>query len=107
MNDLPSGYGTNQSQNEIAIEIERFTKMNNADEIKWATQKEMDAKIFARKVISKIIYISQRIIETNQVTRTLDKINEKIKKQQQQDELKRGDCENWKVGVHGFWYLIE
>jgi hypothetical protein len=70
MNDLPSGYGTYQSQNEIAIEIERFTKMNNADEIKRATQKEMDAKIFARKVISKI----------NHVTRTLDKINEEIKK---------------------------
>ena len=63
--------------------------MNNADEIKRATQKDMDAKIFARKVvISKINCNSQRrIIETNQVKRTLDKFNDEIKKQQQKDEL--------------------
>ena len=65
LNDMPTGYGTYQSQNEIAIELERFTKMSNADEMKRATQKEMDSKIFARKVISKINHNSQRIIETN------------------------------------------
>ena len=69
------------------MELDRQNKLSSLEDINRFKQREIDHKIQNKKIISKINHNSQRIIETNQIQRTLQKINEEILKQQEEDVI--------------------
>jgi hypothetical protein len=82
MSEMPQGgYGTYQTQQELALELER--EQRGEDE-KSITYREQNERITAKKVISKINSVSHRIINSNQITRKveiLEEEKERLKKE--------------------------
>lgn len=74
MLDMPSGYGAFESQQEVEAELERLESV--AGDLQSLGKKEKSERVNAKKIINKYNGTSQRIIESNHVTRTFNLLGE-------------------------------